>query len=167
VPQCKSNAKSIKKSKNSLFLSGFNVLYENIKDFARHCHAHFLTACANQNRNILSDGSGNSQLQTRSIQTRSFDTGDKNLVVRNVIATLQDLGFVIDKADVDLGTIIATRLTGYQIIMSVTARNKGVEEMIKRANCQYNDHVILDPVLYQDFFSALQKSLFLTANSVE
>ncbi len=126
-----------------------------------------MVACANQNRNILSDGSGNSQLQTRSIQTRSFDTGDKNLVVRNIIATLQDLGFVIDKADVDLGTVTATRLSGYQIRMSVTARNKGSEEMIVRANGQYNDQVILDPVLYQDFFSALQKSLFLSANSVE
>ena len=126
-----------------------------------------MISCANQNRNILSDGSGNSQLQTRSIQTRSFETGDKNLVVRNIIATLQDLGFVIDKADVDLGTVTATRLTGYQIRMSVTARNKGAEEMIVRANGQYNDEVILDPVLYQDFFSSLQKSLFLTANSVE
>jgi hypothetical protein len=126
-----------------------------------------LSACATQNSHILGDGSENTQLQTRSIQTRSFDTNDKNSVVRSTIATLQDLGFVIDKSDSDLGMVTATRLTGYQIRMSVTVREKGVDQMIVRANGQYNNEVILDPVLYQDFFSALQKSLFLTANSVE
>lgn len=126
----------------------------------------FLAGCVNPNAHILGSGD-ESQLKTRQMQTRSFDTADKNMVVRNVVASLQDLNFVIDKADDELGTVTATRLSGYQIRMTVTVRPKGKDQMIVRANGQYNNQVILDPVLYQDFFSVLQKSLFLTANSID
>ena len=44
-----------------------------------------------------------SQVEARSIQTRAYDVTDKNKTLRTVIATLQDLGFVIDKADAILG----------------------------------------------------------------
>ena len=46
----------------------------------------------------------------RAVQTRAFDTTDMNLTVRTVIATLQDLGFVIDKADERLGAVSGTKL---------------------------------------------------------
>ena len=124
----------------------------------------FISGCPKQNAQILSGGS---QVELRSIQTRSFETGDKTLIVRNIISTLQDLSFVIDKADVDLGTVTATKLSGYSIRMTVTARPKTQSVMLVRANAQYNLKAIEDPVLYQDFFNALQKSLFLTAHSVE
>ena len=39
------------------------------------------------------------QVQLRSAQTRSFETTDQTLAVRNIISTLQDLGFVVDKVD--------------------------------------------------------------------
>jgi len=39
------------------------------------------------------------QLKVRSIETRSFDTADRKAVLRATVATLQDLGFVVDKAD--------------------------------------------------------------------
>lgn len=122
--------------------------------------------CQSPDRHILGDDE-QSQLQVRSIQTRSFETADKNMVVRNVVASLQDLNFVIDKADADLGTVTATKLSGYQIRMTVTVRPKGDSQMVVRANGQYNNRVILDPVMYQDFFTVLQKSLFLTANSID
>lgn len=128
--------------------------------------AMFVVGCANPNRHILGD-TEESQLQVRSIQTRVFDTKDKNMVVRNVVASLQDLSFVIDKADADLGTVTATKLSGYQIRMTVTVRPKGETQMVVRANGQYNNRIILDPVMYQDFFVVLQKSLFLTANSID
>jgi hypothetical protein len=51
-----------------------------------------------------------SQVELRAVQTRAFDTTDRNLTVRTVIATLQDLGFVVDKADEALGTVSGTRL---------------------------------------------------------
>ena len=123
-----------------------------------------LAGCASQNSHILQGGN---QVQLRNMQTKSFDTPDKNTVVRNVIATLQDLNFVIDTADADLGTVSATKLSGYQIRMTVTVRPKNAEQMIVRASAQYNLNAIEDPLVYQGFFDALSKSLFLTANSIE
>lgn len=109
------------------------------------------------------------QVESRSMQTRSFDTSDKNIVIRNVISTLQDLSFVIDKADTDLGTVSATRLyNGNKVRMTVTARSSSTNKStIVRANAQYNLKPIDNPKIYQDFFSSLSKSLFLSANAVE
>lgn len=123
-----------------------------------------IVGCASQNSRILEGGN---QVELRSIQTRAFDTADKNMVVRNVISTLQDLSFVIDKADTDLGTVSATKLSGYQIRMTVTVRPRSEEQTLVRANAQYNLKAIEEPQVYQDFFAALSKSLFLSANAVE
>ena len=66
-----------------------------------------LAACqADSRQQVLA--TDRSQVQLRAFQTRAFDTPDMNLTVRNVIATLQDLNFVIDKVDERLGTVSAT-----------------------------------------------------------
>ena len=57
-----------------------------------------LTGCASLKDRVLDTGD-QSQVEKRSYQSRVFDTNDKQKVLRAVIATLQDLGFVIDKAD--------------------------------------------------------------------
>ena len=101
-------------------------------------------------------------------ETRSFDTSDKAKTMRTVIATVQDLGFVVDKADLDLGTVSATKLNGYALRMTVSVRpSESGKAMIVRANAQYNTTPVTDPKPYQDFFVSLQKSLFLTANNVD
>jgi hypothetical protein len=124
-----------------------------------------LVGCATTDARILD--SDQSQLKLRSIQTRAFETADRDLVLRNVIATLQDLGFVIDRADHALGTVSATKLQGYQLKINVTARPKGATQTAVRANAEFNRKPIADPKPYQDFFSSLEKSLFLTAQSVD
>ena len=78
---------------------------------------------------------------------------------------MQDLGFVIDKADQELGSISGTKLDGYQLRMTVLVRPKG-KEIIVRANAQYNIQAVEDPEPYQQFFSALSKAMFLEANNV-
>ena len=88
-------------------------------------------------------------------------------MLRNVIATLQDLGFVVDKADEDLGAITGTKLNGYRIRMTVVVRPRGETQLLVRANAHYNLEPIEDPRPYQDFFVALEKSLFLTAHNVD
>lgn len=108
-----------------------------------------------------------SQVQLRNIQTRAFDTTDKNKTLRTVIATLQDLGFVVDKADELLGSVSATKLDGYQLRMTVTVRPKSETQLLVRANAQYNLTAVDEPEIYQDFFTSLGKSMFLTAHNVD
>ena len=111
--------------------------------------------------------SGQSQLALRQIQSRAFDTTDREKLLRTVIATLQDLSFVVDKADRDLGTVSATKLSGYALRMTVTVHPKGDTQMVVRANAQYNVTPVEDPEPYQQFFAALEKAMFLTAHQVD
>jgi hypothetical protein len=110
---------------------------------------------------------GESQVQLRSIQTRSFETHDKEQTLRTVIATLQDLGFVIDKADATLGAVSATKLDGYELRMTVTVRPRDEESLLVRASAQHQMAPIEDPEPYQDFFVALEKSMFLATHRVD
>lgn len=124
-----------------------------------------ITACA-------TGGSSNatgqaSQVQIRQIQTREYDTLDKAMTLRSVIATLQDLSFVIDKADAELGTVTATRHDKYLMRMTVTVRQKESGRVAVRANARINEDTVEDPKTYQDFFVALDKAMFLTAQKVD
>ena len=123
-----------------------------------------LCACTSTNGVITESGS---QLKVRQIQTREYDTLDKRGTLRSVIATLQDLGFVIDKADSDLATITATKLREYKIRMTVTVRERGAERLAVRANASFNERPIDDPRAYQDFFGVLDKAMFLTLHDVD
>lgn len=107
-----------------------------------------------------------SQVELRSFQTRAFSTTDKRKTLRTTIATLQDLGFVIDKADEELGTVSGTKLNGYQLRMTVSVRPRGNQTLV-RANATYNITAVEDPAPYQQFFTALEKAMFLTAHEVD
>jgi hypothetical protein len=121
--------------------------------------------CATTQDRLLDSDS--SQVRLRSIQTRAFDTTDKEKMLRTVIATLQDLSFVIDKADATLGTVSATKLNQYSLRMTVTVRPRGKTQLLVRANAQYNIYPVTDPQPYQEFFAALEKAIFLTAQQVD
>lgn len=124
-----------------------------------------LAGCAaNQNKHILA---GDSAVQLRSIQSRAFDTTDQRKMLRTIIATLQDLGFVINKADEDMGIVSATKFSGYTIRITVTSRPRGKTQLLIRANATYNLKAIEDPEPYQDFYTALSKALFLTSHEVD
>ncbi len=125
-----------------------------------------LAACQTNSRDQVL-ATDKSQVALRSIQQRAFDTTDKETTLRTVIATMQDLGFVIDKADNVLGSVSGTKLDGYQLRMTVTVRPRGETQLIVRANAQYNLTSVEDPESYQQFFAALQRSMFLTAQQVD
>jgi hypothetical protein len=125
-----------------------------------------ISGCANTNQRVLDSGD-ETQLQKRSYQSRTFETADKEKVLRAVISTLQDLGFVIDRADLLLGSISGTKLDGHQVKITVSVRPKGNDRMLVRANAQFNITPIEDPKQYQNFFVSLEKSLFLTAHAGE
>lgn len=122
-------------------------------------------SCATTRERVL-DAGDETQLQKRSYESRIFDTSDKEKVLRATISTLQDLGFVIDRADFTLGMVSGTKYAGYQIKITVSLRQKGNRIMV-RANAQFNIKSIDDPKHYQDFFSSLEKSLLLAAHEAD
>lgn len=115
-----------------------------------------------------------SQVKLRSIQTRVFDTVQTQKTLRTVMATMQDLGFVLDKADALLGSVSGTKFgksdensLPYQVRMTVSVRPRGEKQLLVRANAQFQLQAIEDPKPYQDFFVALGKAMFLTAHNVD
>ena len=126
----------------------------------------FLVGCqTNSKSQILS--ASESQVALRQMQSRAFDTTDIPKTLRTVIATLQDLSFVIDKADAELGSVSGTKLDGYALRMTVSVRPHGESQLLVRANAQYNITAVEDPAPYPQFFMALEKAMFLEAHQVE
>ena len=123
-----------------------------------------LAGCATTPANVAGAGT---QLETRQIQTREYDTLDKAMTMRSVIATLQDLGFTIDQADAELGTITATRLHAHTMRMTVTVVQKDGQRIAVRANARIGENSVTDAATYQDFFVALDKAMFLTLHKVD
>ena len=123
-----------------------------------------LSGCNDPNKAVLEGGE---QVKLRSMQSRRFDTTDKNKTLRTAMATLQDLGFVIDEADESLGTVSATKLERYALRMTITVRPYGESQLVVRASAQYNLKAVEDPETYQQFFDAFAKAMFLTAQQVE
>jgi hypothetical protein len=122
-------------------------------------------SCTSSRARLLE--SEESQVKLRQIQTRTFDTTDKSKMLRATISTLQDLGFIIDKADNELATVSATKLDGYQLKMTVSVRAKGTTQLMVRANAQIGLRAIEEAGPYQNFFNSLSKALFLEAHNVE
>jgi len=122
-------------------------------------------SCASSKAQLLA--ADESQLQLRSIQTRAFDTTDKEKTLRTVIATLQDLGFVVEEANLALGNVSGTKLDKYALRITVTVRPRGETQTMVRANAQYELLAVEDPEPYQQFFAALEKAMFLTAQQVD
>ncbi|WP_455241842.1 hypothetical protein [Petrachloros mirabilis] len=106
------------------------------------------------------------QMKIRSAQTRTFDVKDRQVAMRAVIAALQDLGFIIERANEALGLVTAARFAEpnyYDVLgVTVTVRPQLDDRMMIRANAIYNNKPIEDPKVYQNFFATLERSLFVT-----
>ncbi len=106
------------------------------------------------------------QMKIRSMQTRTFDVKDRQQAMRGVIAALQDLGFIIERANEPLGLVTAARFAEpnyYDVVgVTVTVRQETEGRMMVRANAIYNNKPVEDPKVYQNFFATLERSLFIT-----
>jgi len=109
-----------------------------------------------------------SQVELRSMQTRAFDTTDKKKMMQTVVSTMQDLDFVIERADFTLGSVTGSKFLGHAVVkMTATVRSRGETQLLVRTNARLGIKAVEDAETYQDFFVALEKSLFLTAHQVD
>jgi hypothetical protein len=141
------------------------------------------------------------QLEVREFQTYTFDTSDSKLVMKGLFNVLQDDGYVVRNAVIELGLITATKEIDLapgrsgQTVLAVGGgvilrgpREVPIPEKIEvrdftgnvtefgertRVRVSFQKKVldshghpvevtpINDPVFYQDFFSRLDKSVYL------
>jgi len=76
-------------------------------------------------------------------------------------------GFVLDKADSNLGTVSGTKLNDYALRITVTVRPRGETQAVVRANAQMDQADRRRSKPYQEFFAALEKAMFLKAHEVD
>jgi hypothetical protein len=125
------------------------------------------TGCVKDSKQALFE-SDSSAVELRSYQSRVFDTTDKKKTLKTVIATMQDLGFVIGKADSDVGVVSGSKYANeHSALLTVTVREKNDTQMLVRANGQQHLEAVEDAKVYQDFFVALEKAMFLKAQNVD
>ncbi|HUJ79779.1 MAG TPA: hypothetical protein VLY45_05640 [Nitrospiria bacterium] len=126
-----------------------------------------LQACAGPQKppeDLLSPSEA--QMKLRSFQTRTFDVKDSNTALRGVVAALQDLGFIIERANAPMGLVTAGKFAGEGfsgfVEVTVIVRNTGTNQTEVRINALFNKKPIDDPKVYQNFFATLERSLFVT-----
>jgi hypothetical protein len=105
------------------------------------------------------------QMKLRNLQTRVFDVSDRREAMRAVIGALQDLGFIIERANEPLGLVTAARFAepDYYSVLGVTVivREVGEGRVEIRANAIFNNEPITDPETYRNFFATLERALFV------
>ena len=106
------------------------------------------------------------QTKLRAFQSRTFELGDRQLAMRGVIGVLQDLGFIIERANDALGLVTAAKFAEPKFTdivgVTVTVRPQEGQRMLVRVNAIFNNRPIEGPTVYQNFFAALERSLFVT-----
>lgn len=129
-----------------------------------------LAACAAEQPELIL--SKKSAVELRAIQSRAFESNDRNKVFRGIIATFQDLGYSIQKVEPEAGTVTADKLA--RLTMTATAYPRDSTRVIVRANAVVKmgpnlpGNQVDSPEFYlQRFFEPLSKSIFLQALQVE
>ena len=130
------------------------------------CLITLLSGCASTHNDVL--GTTQTQVQMRNYQSRMFDTSNKAMVLRAVVSTMQDLGFIIERADEKLGIVSGQSYAQeHRSKLTVSVRAINSQQIIVRANAQVGLKALNEPKPYQNFFNALGQSLFLEAHEVE
>lgn len=138
------------------------------------------------------------QLQIREFQTRTYETKDTKMVMKAVMHTLQDDGYIIKDANLDLGLLTAQKELdvtnqGEALLLSLLAGHKARykknalmeasvnvsefgKEMRVRVNFQSkvmdNQGGVMkvqqvdDPKFYQEFFSKVDKAIFIAKENL-
>ena len=110
--------------------------------------------------------SNKSAVELRAIESRQFQTGDRKAMLRSVIATLQDLGYSIDKVAATPGSVTATKLAALVLTVSLYPENSTTTVVRTNAMISVPPKIyqVDSPIFYQkDFFDPLAHALQLDA----
>lgn len=137
-----------------------------------------------------------SQLEMRNLQTRAYETKDTRMVMKAVVNVLQDQGFIVKHADMNLGLLTAEKWS--DIIQPKKevkrAKKKGTvlpKNLVLECTANVSEHgnqsrvrvtfqkklldpaggvmqatVVNDPAFYQRFFADVGKGVFLQQEGV-
>jgi hypothetical protein len=108
--------------------------------------------CAGLNERVLE--SKTETLRARSIQTRVLDTNDRERTLRDVIATLADLGFWVDKADATLGVVKGSK-SGLTMYLEYALTTRGACPATRRMGDAALHVDLLSSLTARGFFSIL------------
>ena len=92
--------------------------------------------------------------------TRDFAAPDLQRARRLAIATLQDLGFALENADNETGTLIASRLDTHPLRLTVTISAKSETEITAAVGTAYANTELPDPRPANTFFATYEAALF-------
>lgn len=111
---------------------------------------------------VYDNPSGETQLQSRQMQSRTFETGDKEKMLTAIVHTLQDLEYQLVSVSSEVGTVQAYRQNdGLRVTMTITVKNG--TRIAVRAYADQRGARVRDTQYYQQLFQALSQSLFLEA----
>lgn len=119
------------------------------------------SGCVSTKQNVLGDNL--SSIETQKIPGMVLDTDDTNRVLRSVVGTLQDFGFILTQSDPFFGLISGIAFPSDAAI-TVIVRPHGKNQTEVRANIRHHYRQVQDAEVYRRFFTALADSLSLTAN---
>jgi hypothetical protein len=104
-----------------------------------------------------------SQSSLAAIRNRVFATDDREKVLRRAIAALENLGFVVDRADAALSSVSGAKSDQYLLRITVTVMPRGTAQVMVRAIIRYDATPVLDEPPYEKFFAVLGRVLALEA----
>ncbi|HEX9443659.1 MAG TPA: hypothetical protein VGA73_06045 [Candidatus Binatia bacterium] len=108
-----------------------------------------------------------SQAELAAIRSRVFASADRQKTLRAVIESLQELGFVVDRADYALLSVSGVKGDQYLLRLTVTVLPQGADRLLVRANARYDATPVLDADPYARFFAALARALALEARPAD
>ncbi len=91
---------------------------------------------------------------------RDFATGDILRALRLAIATLQDLGFALENANNETGTLIASRLDKHPLRLTITISQKSETEITAAISTAYANTELADPAPANALFATYEAALF-------
>jgi uncharacterized protein (UPF0261 family) len=94
-------------------------------------------------------------------RSRIFATADKRNALRAAIAALQELDFIVDRADLAGGTVSGVKADQYLMRVSVTVAPSGADRMLVRTVARYDVTPVLEAAPYEKFFAVLARILAL------